>query len=47
MAGSALAFEGNRIGVNQVLAVRPDARGFSGMPLGRASLLAPAVTPGA
>jgi cyclopropane-fatty-acyl-phospholipid synthase len=24
MAGSALAFEGNRIGINQVLAVRPD-----------------------
>ncbi len=46
MAGSALAFEGNRIGVNQILAVRPDARGVSGMPRSRASLLAPAVTPG-
>jgi hypothetical protein len=46
MAGSALAFEGNRIGVNQVLAVRPDARGVSGMPRSRASMLAPVVTPG-
>jgi cyclopropane-fatty-acyl-phospholipid synthase len=42
MAGSALAFEGNRLGVNQVLAVRPDIRGVSGMPRTRASLLAPA-----
>jgi cyclopropane-fatty-acyl-phospholipid synthase len=42
MAGSALGFEGNRIGVNQVLAVRPDVRGVSGMPRTRASLLAPA-----
>jgi cyclopropane-fatty-acyl-phospholipid synthase len=32
MAGSALAFEANRIGVNQVLAVRPTRRGRSGMP---------------
>jgi len=39
MAGSALAFEGNRIGVNQVLAVRPTARGSSGMPRTRAELL--------
>jgi len=39
MAGSALAFEGNRIGVNQVLAVRPTARGASGMPRTRAELL--------
>ena len=46
MAGSALAFEGNRIGVNQVLAVRPDLRGVSGMPRTRASLLAPATSPG-
>ena len=45
MAGSALAFEGNRIGVNQVLAVRPHVRGVSGMPRTRASLLAPAVRP--
>ncbi len=47
MAGSALAFEGNRIGVNQVLAVRPDVRGVSGMPRTRASLLAPTLRPGA
>jgi len=34
MAASALAFEHNRIGVNQVLAVRtPDGSGTSGMPL--------------
>ncbi|WP_406352758.1 class I SAM-dependent methyltransferase [Streptomyces sp. NBC_00658] len=34
MAASALAFEHNRIGVNQVLAVRtPEASGASGMPL--------------
>jgi cyclopropane-fatty-acyl-phospholipid synthase len=39
MAGSALAFEGNRIGVNQVLAVRPGPRGTSGMPRTRAALL--------
>jgi cyclopropane-fatty-acyl-phospholipid synthase len=32
MAGSALAFEANRIGVNQVLAVRPSPRGISAMP---------------
>ena len=32
MAGSALGFERNRIGVNQVLAVRPGAGGPSGMP---------------
>lgn len=42
MAGCALGFEGNRIGVNQVLAVRPEVRGVSGMPRTRASLLAPA-----
>ncbi|MFI6039526.1 class I SAM-dependent methyltransferase [Streptomyces sp. NPDC051315] len=33
MAASALAFEHNRIGVNQVLAVRTPASGASGMPL--------------
>ncbi|MCF6526131.1 cyclopropane-fatty-acyl-phospholipid synthase family protein [Streptomyces sp. JJ36] len=33
MAASALAFERNRIGVNQVLAVRPPASGASGLPL--------------
>lgn len=32
MSGSALAFEANRIGVNQVLAVKPDQHGRSGMP---------------
>ena len=46
MAGSALGFEANRLGVNQVLAVRPDPRGGSRMPLTRASLLVPAGTPG-
>jgi cyclopropane-fatty-acyl-phospholipid synthase len=33
MAACALAFEGNRIGVNQVLAVRTPESGTSGMPL--------------
>ncbi|MFM9607668.1 class I SAM-dependent methyltransferase [Streptomyces niveiscabiei] len=33
MAASALAFERNRIGVNQVLAVRPAETGNSGLPL--------------
>ena len=46
MAGSALGFEANRLGVNQVLAVRPDVHGASGMPRTRASLLAPAASPG-
>jgi cyclopropane-fatty-acyl-phospholipid synthase len=32
MSGSALAFDGNRIGINQVLAVKPGPRGASGMP---------------
>ncbi|HEU4346762.1 MAG TPA: class I SAM-dependent methyltransferase, partial [Actinoplanes sp.] len=35
MAGSALGFERNRIGVNQVLAVRPGPMGVSGMPATR------------
>ena len=39
MAGSALAFETNRIGVNQVLAVRPGPDGRSGMPATRDALL--------
>jgi cyclopropane-fatty-acyl-phospholipid synthase len=43
MAGAALAFEGNRLGLNQVLAVRPGARGVSGMPLSRASMIDPAL----
>jgi cyclopropane-fatty-acyl-phospholipid synthase len=32
MAGSALAFDANRIGVNQVLAIKTDPHGTSGMP---------------
>jgi cyclopropane-fatty-acyl-phospholipid synthase len=39
MAGSALGFEGNRLGVNQVLAVRPGGRGAAGMPRTRTALL--------
>ncbi|WP_156726957.1 SAM-dependent methyltransferase [Streptomyces apocyni] len=33
MAASALAFESNRIGVNQILAAKPTASGDSGLPL--------------
>ncbi|MFI2752901.1 class I SAM-dependent methyltransferase [Cellulomonas sp. P22] len=40
MAGSVLAFESGRIGVNQVLAVRPASGGTSGMPRTRETLLA-------
>jgi cyclopropane-fatty-acyl-phospholipid synthase len=40
MAGSALGFEAGRINVHQVLGVKPDAGGDSGMPLSRAALLA-------
>jgi cyclopropane-fatty-acyl-phospholipid synthase len=32
MAGSALSFEASRISVHQVLGVKPDANGASGMP---------------
>ncbi len=32
MAGSALAFEANRLGINQVLAIKTGSRGASGMP---------------
>lgn len=39
MAGSALAFESGRLGVNQVLAVRAGPGGSSGMPRSRAALL--------
>ena len=39
MAGSALAFESNRLGINQVLAVKPDRDGASGLPRTRAELL--------
>ena len=37
IAGSALAFQANRIGVNQVLAVKPDSRGRSSMPMTRSA----------
>jgi cyclopropane-fatty-acyl-phospholipid synthase len=37
MAASAVAFEANRIGVDQILAVKTDGQGGSGMPLVRAS----------
>ncbi len=40
MAGSALGFESNRLGVNQVLAVRTGPGGRSGLPRTRAGLLA-------
>jgi cyclopropane-fatty-acyl-phospholipid synthase len=43
MAGSALSFEANRIGVNQVLAVRVGPAGRSGMPATRAGWTVPAV----
>ncbi len=43
MAASALAFERNRIGVNQVLAVRTPESGDSGMPLRARTWGAPAV----
>jgi cyclopropane-fatty-acyl-phospholipid synthase len=39
MAGSALAFEANNIGVNQIVAVRATAEGRSGMPVTRAAWL--------
>jgi cyclopropane-fatty-acyl-phospholipid synthase len=39
MAGSALGFTANRLGLNQILAVKCDARGRSGMPATRAELL--------
>lgn len=32
LVGSALAFEENRMGVDQFLAVKPDAAGVSGIP---------------
>ncbi len=40
MAGSALGFSSNRLGVNQVLAVRPGPAGASGLPRTRSELLA-------
>jgi cyclopropane-fatty-acyl-phospholipid synthase len=39
LAGGALAFEENRMGVHQILMVRPDERGGSGLPRGRTSTL--------
>ncbi|MGH8960453.1 MAG: class I SAM-dependent methyltransferase [Jatrophihabitantaceae bacterium] len=39
MAGSVLAFEANRIGINQVLAVKPAPGGASGLPRTRTALL--------
>ncbi|MET0699614.1 MAG: class I SAM-dependent methyltransferase, partial [Mycobacterium sp.] len=39
MAGSALGFTANRLGINQVLAVKPDVHGRSGVPATRAELL--------
>jgi len=39
LAGAALAFEENRMGVHQTLMVRPDADGRSGLPRGRTSTL--------
>jgi cyclopropane-fatty-acyl-phospholipid synthase len=39
MTASALSFEANDIGVNQVLAVKPGPGGWSGMPRTRARLL--------
>ena len=41
MTASAMSFEVNEIGVNQVLAVRPGLRGESGMPRTRSYLSAP------
>jgi cyclopropane-fatty-acyl-phospholipid synthase len=41
LAGAALAFEENRMGVHQMLMVRPDADGRSGLPRGRTSTLGP------
>ncbi|MEO5610813.1 MAG: cyclopropane-fatty-acyl-phospholipid synthase family protein [Ornithinibacter sp.] len=39
MAGSALGFQSNRLGVNQVLAVKPGPGGASGVPRTRSELL--------
>jgi cyclopropane-fatty-acyl-phospholipid synthase len=46
MAGSAVNFEENRTAIHQVLGVRPDDRGRSGMPLTRQRLLAGSQSPG-
>ncbi|MDQ2707816.1 MAG: class I SAM-dependent methyltransferase [Actinomycetota bacterium] len=39
LAGAALAFQENRMGVHQILLVRPDADGASGLPRSRAETL--------
>jgi len=39
LAGAALAFEENRMGVHQILMVRPDVDGRSGLPRGRTATL--------
>ena len=39
LAGSALGFQSNRLGVNQVLAVKPGPGGASGFPRTRTGLL--------
>jgi cyclopropane-fatty-acyl-phospholipid synthase len=41
LAGAAPAFEENRMGVHQVLMVRPDADGRSGLPSRRSAALGP------
>ncbi|WP_068277714.1 SAM-dependent methyltransferase, partial [Aldersonia kunmingensis] len=41
MAGAALGFTGNRLGINQVLAVKNSPHGRSGMPATRGELLRP------
>jgi cyclopropane-fatty-acyl-phospholipid synthase len=45
MAGSAVNFEENRTAIHQVLGVRPDDRGRSGMPLSREQLLSASTRP--
>ncbi len=39
MAGSALGFTANRLGINEILAVKSDEHGHSGIPATRADLL--------
>jgi cyclopropane-fatty-acyl-phospholipid synthase len=39
MAGSALGFTANRLGINQILAAKPDEHGHSGIPSTRTDLL--------
>ncbi len=48
LAGASLAFEQNRMGVHQMLMVRPDDAGASGLPRSRSTTLGtdPATTPG-